>query len=81
LEKTGFWSSNIRQNGGKSPEWRGFTTATAGREENEEAKTRMHFSLARSDMDLTTIIGRTNKDVGGNKLIHLYFNYPKIKNM
>ena len=52
----------------KGPEWRSFTTATAGREENDENRTGMPFSLARSDMGLSTIIGRTNKDASGSKI-------------
>ncbi len=52
----------------KGPEWRSFTTATAGREENDENRTGMPFSLARSDMGLSTIIGRTNKDAKGSKI-------------
>ena len=46
----------------KGLEWRSFITATAGREENEENRTGMPFSVARWDMDLSTIIGRTSKD-------------------
>jgi len=52
----------------KGPEWRSFTTSTAGREENDENRTGMPFSLARSDMGLSTIIGRTNKDASGSKI-------------
>ena len=52
----------------KGPEWRRFTTASAGREENDENRTGMPFSLARSDMGLSTVIGRTNKDAKGSKI-------------
>jgi transcription initiation factor TFIIB len=52
----------------KGPEWRSFTTASARREENDENRTGMPFSLARSDMGLSTIIGRTNKDARGSKI-------------
>ena len=52
----------------KGPEWRSFTTASAEREENDENRTGMPFSLARSDMGLSTIIGRTNKDASGSKI-------------
>ena len=40
----------------KGPEWRSFTTATVGGERNDENRTGMPFSLARSDMGLSTII-------------------------
>jgi transcription initiation factor TFIIB len=52
----------------KGPEWRSFTTATVGGERNDENRTGMPFSLARSDMGLSTIIGRTNKDAKGSKI-------------
>jgi transcription initiation factor TFIIB len=52
----------------KGPEWRSFATATAGREENDSNRTGMPFTLARSDMGLSTIIGRTNKDASGSKI-------------
>jgi len=52
----------------KGPEWRSFTTATVGGERNDENRTGMPFSLARSDMGLSTIIGRTNKDASGSKI-------------
>src|SRR3989442_5140330 len=52
----------------KGSEWRSFTTSTAGREENDENRTGMPLSLARSDMGLSTIIGRTNKDASGSKI-------------
>jgi transcription initiation factor TFIIB len=52
----------------KGPERRSFTTASAGREENDENRTGMPFSLARSDTCLSTIIGRTNEDAGGSKI-------------
>jgi transcription initiation factor TFIIB len=52
----------------KGPEWRSFTTASARREENDENRTGMPLSLARSDMGLSTIIGRTNKDASGSKI-------------
>ncbi|MFZ0511830.1 MAG: TFIIB-type zinc ribbon-containing protein [Candidatus Nitrosopolaris sp.] len=52
----------------KGPEWRTFATSTAGRERDDENRTGMPFSLARSDMGLSTIIGRTNKDARGSKI-------------
>ena len=52
----------------KGPEWRTFATATVGGEGNDENRTGMPFSLARSDMGLSTIIGRTNKDAKGSKI-------------
>ena len=39
-----------------------------GGEGNDENRTGMPFSLARSDMGLSTIIGRTNKDAKGSKI-------------
>jgi len=46
------------------PEWRTFSTA------EPELRTRIGIpeSLARHDMGLSTVIGRTNKDASGNKL-------------
>jgi transcription initiation factor TFIIB len=52
----------------KGPERRTFVTSTAGREGDYESRTGMPFSLARSDMGLSTIIGRTNKDGRGSKI-------------
>ena len=52
----------------KGPEWRTFVTSTARREGDDENRTGMPFSLARSDMGLSTIIGRTNKDAKGSKI-------------
>ena len=40
----------------------------SGGEGNDENRTGMPFSLARSDMGLSTIIGRTNKDAKGSKI-------------
>jgi transcription initiation factor TFIIB len=48
-------------------EWRTFLTSRAGRKRDEENRTGMPFSLARSDKGLSTIIGRTNKDAKGSK--------------
>src|SRR5215469_8399954 len=45
-------------------EWRTFVTATG----DDENRAGMPFSLARSDMGLSTIIGRTNKDAKGSKI-------------
>src|SRR5215468_4369991 len=45
-------------------EWRTFFTATG----DDENRAGMPFSLARSDMGLSTIIGRTNKDAKGSKI-------------
>jgi len=52
----------------KGPEWRTFATVAVGGEGNDESRTGMPFSLARSDMGLSTIIGRTNKDAKGSKI-------------
>ena len=51
----------------KGPEWRA-VTSTGGREGDDQNRTGMPFSLARSDMGLSTIIGRTNKDAKGSKI-------------
>ena len=51
----------------KGSEWR-FVTSTGGREGDYGNRTGMPFSLARSDMGLSTIMGRTNKDAKGNKI-------------
>lgn len=52
----------------KGAEWRTFVTSIAGREGQDQNRTGMPFSLARSDMGLSTIIGRTNKDAKGSKI-------------
>ena len=52
----------------KGPEWRTFVTSTAVREGDDKNRTGMPFSLARSDMGLSTIIGRTDKDARGGKI-------------
>ena len=52
----------------KGPEMRTFVTSTGGREGDYGNRTGMPFSLARSDMGLSTIMGRTNKDARGNKI-------------
>jgi len=49
-------------------EWRTFVTSTAGKKGDDENRTGMPFSLARSDKGLSTIIGRTNKDAKGTKI-------------
>ena len=51
----------------KGPEWRA-VTSTGGREGDDQNRTGMPFSLARSDMGLSTIIGWTNKDAKGSKI-------------
>ncbi len=48
--------------------WRTFVTLTGGREGDYRNTTGMPFSLARSDMGLSTIMGRTNKDARGNEI-------------
>src|ERR687887_2897410 len=45
-------------------EWRTFNT----QEENDRNRTGMPTSLARHDMGLSTIIGRTDKDASGYKI-------------
>jgi transcription initiation factor TFIIB len=52
----------------KGPEWRTFVTSTASREGDDQNRTGMPYSLARSDMGLSTVIGRTNKDARGSKI-------------
>jgi transcription initiation factor TFIIB len=52
----------------KGSEWRTFVTSTAGREGDDQNRAGMPFSLARSDMGLSTVIGRTNKDARGSKI-------------
>ncbi len=52
----------------KGPEWRTSAKVAVGGEGNDENRTGMPFSLARSDMGLSTIIGRTNKDAKGSKI-------------
>jgi transcription initiation factor TFIIB len=46
------------------PEWRAFNLE----ETNDKSRTGTPISLARHDMGLSTIIGRINKDSGGNKI-------------
>ena len=46
------------------PEWRAFNTE----EVNDRSRTGMPTSLARHDMGLSTIIGRTDKDASGYKI-------------
>ena len=52
----------------KGPEWGTFAKVAVGGEGNDENRTGMPFSLARSDMGLSTVIGRTNKDAKGSKI-------------
>jgi transcription initiation factor TFIIB len=44
-----------------TPEWRAYTTE----EKNEKARTGSPTSLAVHDMGLSTVIGRANRDAGG----------------
>lgn len=46
------------------PEWRAFTTE----ETNDRSRTGVPSSLARHDMGLSTVIGRTDKDASGHML-------------
>jgi len=46
------------------PEWRAFTTEEA----NERSRTGIPSSLARHDMGLSTVIGRTDKDANGRAI-------------
>lgn len=46
------------------PEWRAFTTEEA----NDKSRTGIPSSLARHDMGLSTVIGRTDKDASGRTL-------------
>ncbi|HXX98940.1 MAG TPA: TFIIB-type zinc ribbon-containing protein, partial [Candidatus Bathyarchaeia archaeon] len=52
----------------KGSEWRTFVTSTASREGDDQNRTGMPYSLARSDMGLSTVIGRTNRDASGSKI-------------
>jgi transcription initiation factor TFIIB len=52
----------------KGPEWRTFAAVAVGSAGNDENRRGMPFSLARSDMGLSTIIGRSNKDAKGGKI-------------
>ena len=52
----------------KGPEWRTFVTSMWGREGDYRNRIGMPFSLSRSDMGLSTIMGRTNKDARGKKI-------------
>ena len=46
------------------PEWRSFDAG----ESNERSRTGIPTSLARHDMGLSTVIGRTDRDAGGNAI-------------
>lgn len=48
----------------RRPEWRAFTTEEA----NDRSRTGIPSSLARHDMGLSTVIGRTDKDASGRTL-------------
>ncbi|HYZ51484.1 MAG TPA: TFIIB-type zinc ribbon-containing protein, partial [Nitrososphaeraceae archaeon] len=50
------------------PEWRGFFSGRAQQNTKNGDRTGMPTSLARHDMGLATIIGRTNTDANGHEL-------------
>jgi transcription initiation factor TFIIB len=52
----------------KDPEWRTYVILTGDREGYYRNRIGMPFSLARSDMGLSTVMGRTNKDARGTKI-------------
>jgi transcription initiation factor TFIIB len=59
-------SDKIQQEG---PEWRNFGLSSAAGESNDSrSRIGMSTSLARHDMGLSTIIGRTDRDASGQKI-------------
>lgn len=58
------------------PEWRSFDA----REASERARTGVPTSLARHDMGLSTVIGRTDRDAGGNTIASdMRFRMERLK--
>ncbi len=58
------------------PEWRSFDAREAG----ERARTGVPTSLARHDMGLSTVIGRTDRDAGGNTIASdMRFRMERLK--
>jgi transcription initiation factor TFIIB len=50
------------------PEWRNFELSSSDGSFNDRSRIGMPTSLARHDMGLSTIIGRTDRDVSGQKI-------------
>ena len=58
-------SDKIQQTG---PEWRNFESSPSDRSNDIRGRIGMSTSLARHDMGLSTIIGRTDRDASGQKI-------------
>src|ERR687884_1451969 len=58
-------SDKVEQDG---PEWRNFDLLSPGQSNTSRSRVGMFTSLARHDMGLSTIIGRTNRDASGQKI-------------
>jgi transcription initiation factor TFIIB len=58
-------SDKVQQAG---PEWRDFTLSSSNESNDSRSRVGMSTSLARHDMGLSTIIGRTDRDASGQKI-------------
>src|ERR687885_264603 len=58
-------SDRVQQEG---PEWRNFDLLSPGQSNTSRSRVGMSTSLARHDMGLSTIIGRTDRDASGQKI-------------
>ena len=58
-------SDKIQEEG---PEWRNFGLSSSGESNDTRSRIGMSTSLARHDMGLSTIIGRTDRDASGQKI-------------
>ncbi|MFL6406859.1 MAG: transcription initiation factor IIB family protein [Nitrososphaeraceae archaeon] len=58
-------SDKVQQAG---PEWRNFTLSSSNESNDSRSRVGMSTSLARHDMGLSTIIGRTDRDASGQKI-------------
>jgi len=58
-------SDKVEQDG---PEWRNFDLLSPGQSNTNRSRVGMSTSLARHDMGLSTIIGRTDRDASGQKI-------------
>jgi transcription initiation factor TFIIB len=58
-------SNKVEQEG---PEWRNFDSSSSAQSNNSRSRVGMSTSLARHDMGLSTIIGRTDRDASGQKI-------------
>jgi transcription initiation factor TFIIB len=58
-------SDKVEQDG---PEWRNFDLLSPGQSSTGRSRAGMSTSLARHDMGLSTIIGRTDRDASGQKI-------------